>query len=483
MSNGLKFNPAPMESIIQDDPHLTGALIFGQGKAQAALLVEPRNDVDDHQELIARIWSTVERANTQGPGQARINRSMILIASPGKRFIRAPKGSVVRKLTINLYTSELENLYSQEPILGAETGPVLTATYGLDNIRRFVASQVHSYFPSRSMEAADDFYVRGLDSVKTVELAGLLRAGIRRSCTMSDLSWLSNRVIYTNSTIDKLSQVIYQHLNTSTVTIQSNGSPEDERIARMKALVEKHSEGLPPRVVGERNIAPRSRFNVLLIGSTGSIGPWLLHGLLQSPVVGKITCLDRSADAKKRHQAITAQRKLDINVDDPRCHFLSGGLQLSHFGLSDADFDSLSLELDFVIHNAWTVDFNQSLESFEHVHLRGLRNIIDLCLSSAQNTQLFFISSVAAVSRWAAIHGSETPVPEAPITSSSLAANIGYAESKSVAEQILDIAHSHSGLSRSILRLGNIAGPLKLDHGSWNERVVSLPAANVESNI
>ena len=61
-------------------------------------------------------------------------------------------------------------------------------------------------------------------------------------------------------------------------------------------------------------------------------------------------------------------------------------------------------------------------------------------------------------------------MPEVPIFDSSLAADMGYAESKNVAEQILNIAHSHSGLPRSILRMGNIAGPVQLGHGSWNER-------------
>ena len=469
MSNSFNFNPSPMEQIVQNDPNLTGALIFGQGKAQAALLVEPRADID-YQSLITRIWPTIEKANAQGPGQARIIRSMVLIASPGKRFVRAPKGSVVRKLTIDLYAPDLENLYSQELTPDKQTGPVLTATDSLETIREFVSSQVQYCFPFHTMEPTNDFYVYGLDSVKTVELIGLLKAGMKGGGITSDLSWPSNKLIYANSTIEKLSQAIFHQLNSSAIPNQSSCNLEEERIGRMTALVKKYTEGLPSRNLEKQSRPRRSNLYVLIVGSTGSIGTWLLQHLLRSSSVEKVICLDRSADAKIRHQDIVTQRELDIDLDSPKVEFLLSDLRSSRFGLSETKFDSISLQVDFIVYNAWTVNFNHHLESFEHVHLRGLRNVIDLCLSHPQNPHLFFVSSIASVFRWTTIQGSTTPMPEAPISNSSLAADIGYAESKNVAEQILDIAHSHSGLSRSILRLGNIAGPLHLGYGSWNER-------------
>ena len=470
MSNGAKFNPSPMESIVQNDPQLTGALIFGQGKAQAALLVEPKADVADNHSLIAQIWPTIEKANAQGSASARIIRSMILVATPGKRFVRAPKGSVVRTMTIELYAQELETLYSQEPILDEQNGSVLVATYSLDTIRRFVVSQVQSCFPNRTIDRMDDFYVCGLDSVKTVELVVLLRAGMRRSAVIGDLSWLSNKLIYANSTIDKLSQSICQRLNPDMAPFKGSGDSEEERRTRMASLVEKYTENLPSTSLGEPSILRHSNYHALIVGSTGSIGSWQLYGFLRSASIEKVVCLDRSADAKTRHQNLIAQWKLDINLDDPRVQFLSGDLRSPQFGLSDAEFGSLSFQLDFIVYNAWTVDFNHSLDSFEHFHLRALRNVIDFSLSRVHKPHLFFVSSIASVSRWATIHGTAMPVPETSISNSSLAANIGYAESKNIAEQVLNIAHTSSGLLRSILRLGNIAGPLDLGYGSWNER-------------
>lgn len=49
----------------------------------------------------------------------------------------------------------------------------------------------------------------------------------------------------------------------------------------------------------------------------------------------------------------------------------------SHLGLSDAQFNELTSSVDIIIHNAWKVDFNYSLESFKPVHIRGVCNLID----------------------------------------------------------------------------------------------------------
>ena len=66
--------------------------------------------------------------------------------------------------------------------------------------------------------------------------------------------------------------------------------------------------------------------------------------------------------------------------------------------VSTVSFTQLFLCSNSCIRN-WTVNFNHHLESFEHVHLCGLRNVINLCLSCPQNPHLFFVSSVASVSR------------------------------------------------------------------------------------
>ncbi|MCJ1251187.1 hypothetical protein MMC30_008418 [Trapelia coarctata] len=91
LSNGEKFNPATSENIITGHPLVSGALIVGQGRFQAALLIEPKAGAQIAS-FIEDLWSTVEEANLQAPGHGRIIRSMIAVASPDKSFERAGKG-------------------------------------------------------------------------------------------------------------------------------------------------------------------------------------------------------------------------------------------------------------------------------------------------------------------------------------------------------------------------------------------------------
>jgi hypothetical protein len=97
-----------------------------------------------------------------------------------------------------------------------------------------------------------------------------------------------------------------------------------------------------------------------------------------------------------------------------KAHFLSGsGFSPLELLLAGGGFGSLENEVDVETRNAWQVCLNVSLESFESVHIRGLRHIINFRLSSTKNTPIFFTSSIPATGNWAANHGDDIPVPEA----------------------------------------------------------------------
>lgn len=75
-SNGEKFNPVPIELVIEGSRLLSGALIVGQGRPQAALLVEPKADIlKDTETLIEEVWPLLKRANGLASAQGQITRS------------------------------------------------------------------------------------------------------------------------------------------------------------------------------------------------------------------------------------------------------------------------------------------------------------------------------------------------------------------------------------------------------------------------
>ncbi|KZT27278.1 acetyl-CoA synthetase-like protein, partial [Neolentinus lepideus HHB14362 ss-1] len=106
LASGEKTVPAPMESKILSSPLVVGAIMFGRGRNQVGVLIEPRQEhlmnTDDPASLADfrnQIWSIVEEANKDAPGFSRIFKEMILVTSPEKPLRRTPKGTVMRKPT------------------------------------------------------------------------------------------------------------------------------------------------------------------------------------------------------------------------------------------------------------------------------------------------------------------------------------------------------------------------------------------------
>ncbi|KAI9879042.1 MAG: hypothetical protein M1830_009784 [Pleopsidium flavum] len=463
LSNGEKFNPVPSEGIIAGHPLLIGALIVGQGKFQAALLVEPKGGVRTDS-LIEDIWPTIEQANLQAPGHGRIIRSMVAVAEPAKPFERAGKGTVIRKQTAEKFASEIEALYSNDNLQSLKNGPTLAALDDLDSIQEFVRACINSSFSVPDINADDDLYVLGLDSLKTVEITAILKAGLKAS----DTSWLSSQTLYANPTIHKLSKVIDERLNSQATSSVERIGLERSRTTKMASLVQKYTQDLPQTPLRKDKLPETSKLNVVLTGSTGSLGIHLLRALLDDTKVTKIYCLNRSANAQQRHEKSFAKLGLKYDLDSQKVEFIQADYGQSQFGLPADQFGELTRTADVLIHNAWKVDFNHSLESFEPIHIRGVRNFIDWSIRSERHPHIIFISSISSIGNWATVHVGDEPVPETPITSHEVAQEMGYGESKNVSERILGVANEECGVPVSILRVGQIAGPL-MAKGVWNK--------------
>ena len=124
----------------------------------------------------------------------------------------------------------------------------------------------------------------------------------------------------------------------------------------------------------------------------------------------------------------------------------------------------MKLTLTYVIVDCqWPVNFNLTLSSFEP-SIAGVRNLAVMAANSAFDAFLLFVSSVAAVGGW---KGSEE-IHETPTHDLTVAANMGYGQSKLIAEGLLDKASEISGVRSAICRVGIVAGPIEQDLGMWN---------------
>lgn len=69
---------------------------------------------------------------------------------------------------------------------------------------------------------------------------------------------------------------------------------EETRITKMASLVQKYTKDLPQIKPRKNQLLETSKLNVVLTGSTGSLGTHLLRSLLDDLTISKIYCLNRS---------------------------------------------------------------------------------------------------------------------------------------------------------------------------------------------
>jgi thioester reductase-like protein/aryl carrier-like protein len=479
LTNGEKFNPVPTEKRVEGHPLVYGALMVGQGKEQPAAMAA--------QDLIDAIWPLVQEANSRAPAYGRVSRSMILVSDAGKPFARAGKGTIVRKLSVAVFSKEIENLYSNKEYAVNDV-PLLDPPYDQPAIQSFVKTAFKTYLPEAKLEDESDFFVLGLDSLQTLECVSRLKAGLRAHPHGGKSSWLSAKTIYANPTIKALSQEFDDRLNLEDGISNGVREHDAERSSRMSAIVDKHTRATSNMKSVPKAPSRDSGLTVVLTRSIGALGTHLLEALLNDHKVSRIYCMNRSADARDRHEKNFRDKGLGCAYDlgdspvyfdasgilsckktNKSVHFLKVDFGASEFGLERSLFDELKANVDIIIHNAWKVDFLHNLESFEPVHIRGVRNFIEWSMQSERKPHIAFVSLISSVGNWAVEYPGRRPVPETPHENYKVASQLGYGESEHVSERILSFATKRCRVPTSILRVGHIAGPLKENGGAWHE--------------
>jgi len=455
LSNGEKFNPVSFEKALESKAFVKGALVVGQARFQAGLVIEPEwerlGDKYDPGELLESLWPAIEEANASLPAHGRIWKSKVAFSRRNKPFKRAPKGSVIRQQTNRLYKKEIEALYSNESS-DEELGR-LPLDADFETVKAFLK---HVFkvkglaVPPGATDDADIFNY-GVDSLQVLALSSTLNHA--RGTTGSEA--VSPRDIYQYPTIESLARYL-------TGGAATGASQSREEV--MSEMVRKYTHDLPgPRTSTSK--LPK-RHTVVLTGSTGSLGNSILEELISDRDVEQVYCLNRSQDAESRQKASFEQR--GIKADFAKVAFLHTDFGKGMFGLVEQQYYQLLQSVTIFIHNAWAVDFNKSLQTYESVHIAGTRRCVDFSAKSKYAAHVVFISSIASVGSWKAKHPRVDTVPEEMYNDHQIALPQGYGESKHVAALILTTASAESGVPTTIVRAGQLAG-LKEGKGSvWN---------------
>ncbi|KAF3770725.1 hypothetical protein M406DRAFT_34511 [Cryphonectria parasitica EP155] len=457
-ATGEKLQPLEMEGIITSNPAVHGAIICGRKRFQSSLLIEPVKlpTTDSEKEgLLDTIWPSVEEANKHSPAHGRVLRNMIIFTSPDKPVPRAGKGTIQRRKLEDDYEPELDALYKANEDRGVPNGSnSITSGSVEDAVRRIVATATS--IDLNEVTADTDLFGLGLDSLQvTVITKGVNQLLSERGSSKA----VDPRTIYAHPTIGALIGLVASLVG-GNVAAQNDESEEQ----KMQRLYDLHTTDLP---ISARPIQPKptDKLVILLIGSTGSLGAYILDSLLKDARIARVYCLNRGPNSLQRMQkSLEAKGLQALPEDQTVC--LDGDFSKPYFGLSPKEYRTILAEVTNVIHNAWQVDFNLSIDSFAK-QIHGVRRLVDFSSHSTFGAQVLFVSSISAVMNWLAFVGHKVDkIPEHIFEDWRVPEGLGYGESKFVSERILETAAKEADVPAVVCRVGQIAGPLT-EAGCW----------------
>ena len=218
MSNGLKMDPTEMEHTIASHPDVTGVLIAGSYRFRLCVLIEVKEEVELS---LDTIWPTIEAANKKVPKFGRVPKELVLFASPDRPFLRAGKGTVQRRLTVQAYEQDIDRLYFEVEEGLFTSGVALPQSLKSQDLVPFLQNLCSQTLfdyddvadSGNTIDVDDDLFTLGLDSLSTFVLLARLKAALKKCDVKADvIGLIDNTLIYATATIrqlaDKLSQVL-----------------------------------------------------------------------------------------------------------------------------------------------------------------------------------------------------------------------------------------------------------------------------------
>ncbi|KAH7912704.1 acetyl-CoA synthetase-like protein [Hygrophoropsis aurantiaca] len=468
LASGEKTVPAPMESIIGSSPFIKGVVMFGRERNQVGILVEPHDDhiVDTRNEgqlaqFKDKIWPWIEEANRMAPGYSRIFKDMILVTHQDKPMPRAGKGTVQKKSAVQLYGTDIDALY--ERIENDVDSANVPTNWSQEALQLWLEGCATRISANGGIDSSIDIFSQGMDSLSATYLRNRIIGTLRHSSDVGMQIITENiapSFVFDNPTIIGMASRLASLIHNGEQTFP------DDLNARHKAsiedMIEKYLIGMdcaPPNT--QDNVIP-ARHTVVLTGSTGGLGSYLLAQLLRRESVSRVYAFNRpskaGATSESRQRASFEDKGLPVELlKSEQLTFIEGHADQEQCGLEFSVYNKIRNSVTLIIHNSWRLDFNLSLSSFES-NIHGTRNLIELArLSSYSNLRFLFTSSIASAQSWSRDKG---PVPEEIEPDSAVAIGAGYGESKYVAERLV----AKCGREATTFRIGQIAGG---PNGAW----------------
>jgi len=468
LSTGEKVFPQATESLLEQDPLIRRAVVFGNSQAEVGVLLEPAIPMEEPTStFIDRVWPSILKSNNLADRHARIyNKAAILVKPITKTIPLSDKGSTQRQATYNVFEPEISLVYHMLE------NPSEEIEFPLDyqDIKTGLRSMVQDCLPTHSQERCwqddDDLIHLGLDSLQATRLLRILNTSISKLAEPINNLVLPRNFVYSHPTVSRIAQSLE-------ILFEKGREPPDNSAANMADLYFKYCY-TASRFSGNTN-------TVLITGSTGSLGAHLVEVLCANNHVDHVICLIRLPVAtqdfnealRTRQQSAFDARGISLCTNAwSKIELLQWIPDEPFLGLGSELYQLLASRITHIFHGAWPMDFKRHLSSFEP-QIKTLKTILDLGLKAHAvrpdiKVKVVFASSIAVVGRY----GMENPtniVPEVIMHDPAVTLPMGYAEAKYVCEKIMESAHVtlSSQLQPIIVRIGQVSG--SRTNGSWSQ--------------
>ncbi|KAI0191246.1 putative NRPS-like enzyme [Xylaria flabelliformis] len=448
--NGEKILPLGMEGAVRESPLIRDGLMVGNDRLAPGLLLfrSAAAAALSDDEVLDAVWPLIEAANEVMDEYARITRDMIVQLPADVEYPATDKNNIIRAASYRVFEDVIEKLYND-----SQTNGVAKKQFDLEDLKSYIFRVVREHAGIEVPDYESDFFAAGVDSLRAAQLRRLLHQEL-------DLGGhsLPTNAVYDAGNVSKLAGVLYS-MRTGE-KLQNGHSVEKSEIAKMEDLISEYSDFPAHKSKPKGDV-------VVLTGATGALGAHVLSQLLDDPRVALVYSLVRGDKAFERISKSLEERGLTLSGNNPKRARKLVALSTNNFGAPDlglrpGEYAQLQNSATLIIHAAWPVNFNISLESFRP-QIAGLRNFLSLASETPTPARVVFISSISTAFNMA----KPTNVPEAPLQSLEYAAATGYARSKLICERICEAAGA-SGAAVGVLRVGQISADSV--NGIWNEK-------------
>ncbi|KAK3075367.1 hypothetical protein LTR53_001372 [Teratosphaeriaceae sp. CCFEE 6253] len=456
---GEKVLPLPLEGRIRQEGLVREAVMFGLQQALPGVLifraVDQGTEMSDAEYLDA-VWPAVQAANLRAEAFSQIIKDLVVVKGVEADYPKTDKGTFIRAQVYQQYDADIQAAYARLETSAQSTQKLQLEVPDLEDwlLARFRVD-LHIPIP----DISSDIFAAGVDSLQTTRIWRSIRQKLDLG---SEGDGMSTNIVFECGTIARLARHLHALRTGSPLP-----SEDDDEVEVMQELIDRYSDFTLHTPSPTARMA--SSQTVLLTGATGNLGAHLLATLVARADVNEVCVLVRAPDsaaAAQRTLHALSSRQIPLSAaDEAKLRILPCDLSQPGLGLEPHTLEHLHQTLTCVIHSAWAVNFNLGVRSFEAQHIRGVQNLLNLCLQSQhpQPARFFFCSSVSTAS------GTPKPatIRERTVEDLHHAMKTGYGRSKLVAEHLVRHAAGARWMGARVLRICQLCGDTRA--GIWNE--------------